>query len=160
MSRGASFVSDGERRYAERLWPLLREPHRTGARGRPPLVWPEGVVVARKVKGSNQPARGKRRGRHEHPGRLHPGTSPPDQRDIHACHLEAHHSALRRRCSAFRRRSNTYAKGGEGLRRAVEVQRGLHNWVRPHWAHQGRATPAMVAGVATRVLTIAEVLMS
>ena len=43
MSRGASFVSDGERRYAERLWPLLREPHRTGARGRPPLVWPEGV---------------------------------------------------------------------------------------------------------------------
>jgi hypothetical protein len=41
-------------------------------------------------------------------------------------------SALRRRCSAYRRRQNLYAKNTEGLQRAVTVQRLVHNWVRPH----------------------------
>jgi hypothetical protein len=34
---------------------------------------------------------------------------------------------LRRRCSAYRRRQNLYAKNTEGLQRAVTVQRLVHN---------------------------------
>ncbi len=46
---------------------------------------------------------------------------------------EAQNSALRRRASAYRRRQNFYAKRVEALQRVLEVQRLVHNWVRPHW---------------------------
>ena len=52
-------------------------------------------------------------------------TAISDQSDVHANHHEAN-SALRRRCSAYRRRQNRYAKNREGLHRAVTVQCFVH----------------------------------
>jgi len=56
---------------------------------------------------------------------------------------EAQNSALRRRASAYRRRQNLYAKRVEGLQRVLDVQRLIHNWVRPHWGLRKKITPAM-----------------
>ncbi|MBU6186896.1 MAG: hypothetical protein KGQ16_10895 [Cyanobacteria bacterium REEB444] len=55
----------------------------------------------------------------------HPYTGISDQSDVHANHHEAN-SALKRMCSAYRRRQNRYAKNREGLHRAVTVQRFVH----------------------------------
>ncbi len=38
-------------------------------------------------------------------------------------HNEAHNSAIRRKCSAYRRRQNLYARKVQGLNRAITIQR-------------------------------------
>jgi hypothetical protein len=65
---------------------------------------------------------------------------------------------LRRRASAYRRRQNLYAKHVEGLQRVLDVQRLIHNWVRPHWGLGRKLTPAMAMGYCQRPLSIAELL--
>ncbi|MEB3124964.1 MAG: IS1 family transposase, partial [Synechococcales bacterium] len=72
-------------------------------------------------------------------------------------HNEAN-SALRRRCSAYRRRQNRYAKNREGLQRAVTVQRLVHNWVRPHEGLGKHQTPARAIGLYHRRISILELL--
>ena len=66
---------------------------------------------------------------------------------------------MRRRATAYRRRQNHYAKKVEGLQRALNVQRLLHNWVRPHWRLGKKTTPAMAMGFIDRPLSIAEMLI-
>lgn len=63
----------------------------------------------------------------------HPYTAISASNEVHANHNEAHHAAMRRQCSAYRRRQNLYAKNQAGLQRVLDVQRLVHNWVRPHW---------------------------
>jgi light-regulated signal transduction histidine kinase (bacteriophytochrome) len=46
----------------------------------------------------------------------------------------------------YHRRQNHYAKIVEGLQRSLNVQRLIHNWVRPHWGLQKNQTPAMAMG--------------
>ena len=63
---------------------------------------------------------------------IHPYTimiSP--EAEIHGNHNEALNTAIRRKCSAYRRRQNLYAKKVEGLNRAITVQRLIPNWVIP-----------------------------
>ena len=67
-------------------------------------------------------------------------------------------SALRRRCSAYRRRQNLYAKNTEGLQRAVTVQRLVHNWVRPHVGLGKNKTPVTAIGLYHRPLSKLELL--
>ncbi|MBE9032066.1 IS1 family transposase, partial [filamentous cyanobacterium LEGE 11480] len=78
--------------------------------------------------------------------------------EIHANHCEAHNAAIRRRCSAFRRRQNLYAKTVVGLQRAITVQRLIHNWVRPHYSLN--TTPAVALGFVKRPLSLQEILLS
>ena len=52
---------------------------------------------------------------------------------------EAQNAALRRRCSAYRRRQDFYAKTRAELQSVLDV----HNWVRPHWDLGKQTTPAM-----------------
>ncbi len=40
---------------------------------------------------------------------------------------KAHSSAIRRKCCAYRRRQNLYAKKVQGLNRAITVQRLINN---------------------------------
>jgi hypothetical protein len=68
------------------------------------------------------------------------------------------HSALRRRCSAYRRRQNLYAKRVEGLQRVLDVQRLVHNWVRPHWGLAKGTTPAMAMKLCDRPVSMHELL--
>jgi hypothetical protein len=125
------WFTDGERRYGKELWKLASvylPSHLTSAAYPYRKVWREGLEGAIKIKGSQgQP-------RVEWLNVEHPWTALSALAEVHANHLEAFNSALRRRATAYRRRQNHYAKQVEGLQRALDVQRLMHNWVRPHWS--------------------------
>ncbi|MCA6605805.1 MAG: hypothetical protein IM533_15415 [Pseudanabaena sp. M007S1SP1A06QC] len=70
-------------------------------------VWRHGLEVAIKIKSSQ----GNRRVEWLKPE--HPYTAISDKSEVHANHNEANNSALSRRCSAYRRRQNLYAKNTE-----------------------------------------------
>jgi hypothetical protein len=161
----------GERRYGKELWKLasvyLKQsettpdyPYRK--------VWREGLEVAMKVKGSQG------KPHIEWLKQEHPFTAISPKSDVHANHNEAQNSSLRRRATAclvalfasgnptgahrYRRRQNHYAKVVEGLQRALNVQRLIHNWVRPHWGLGKGQTPAMAMGYLNRPVTMIELL--
>jgi hypothetical protein len=79
---------------------------------------------------------------------------------VHANHNEALNSSIRRRCSAYRRRQNHYAKTRSGLQRAITVQRLIYNWSRPHTSLGKGTTPAMAMRFAQRPITLYEILTS
>lgn len=147
--------TDGERRYAQQLWKIaschLKASEYSRAYGHR-KVWTQGLEVAMKIKGSQ----GNKRVEWVKPE--HPFTAISAKSDVHANHNEAHNSALRRRCSAYRRRQNFYAKRVEGLQRALTVQRLVHNWVRPHWGLGKKTTPAMALGLYHRPVKMEELL--
>lgn len=149
------WFTDGERRYGKALWALASvylkagEAHPDYQRRK---VWREGVEVAMKIKGSQ----GQRRV--EWVNTEHPFTAISPASDVHANHNEAQNSALRRRSSAYRRRQNLYAKRLEGLQRVLDVQRLVHNWVRPHWGLAKKTTPAMAMGLFDRPISMHELL--
>lgn len=115
-------------------------------------VWHYGLEVAIKIKCSQ----GHKRVEWVKPE--HPYTAISAKSDIHANHNEANNSALRRRCSAYRRRQNLYAKNPDGLQRAITVQRLVHNWVRPHVGLGKNTTPAMAIGLFHRPISMLELL--
>lgn len=115
-------------------------------------VWREGLEVAIKIKGSQG------RPRIEWVKAEHPLTAISDKSDVHANHNEAQNAALRRRSSAYRRRQNLYAKRVDGLQRVLDVQRLIHNFVKPHWGLGKDVTPAMALGYSLRPFSISELL--
>ena len=151
------WFTDGERRYGQQLWHLTSiyllqgEYHPDYGHRK---VWREGLEVAMKIKGSQ----GKRRV--EWVKVEHPFTAISPSQEVHANHNEAQNAALRRRCSAYRRRANLYAKKLWGLQRVLDLQRLVHNWVRPHWGLAKGVTPAMKMGFCSRPLTMLELLSS
>ncbi len=80
----------------------------------------------------------------------HPFTAISASSEVHANHNEAQNSALRRRCSAYRRRQNLDVKCVQGLQRVLDVQRVIHHWVRPHGGLAKGTTPAMGMGFCDR----------
>lgn len=149
------WFTDGERRYGKALWKLASvylkrgEAHPDYPRRK---VWRQGLEVAMKIKGSQ----GQRRVVWVYVE--HPFTAIGAASEVHANHNQAQNSALRRRCSAYRRRQNLYAKGVEALQRVLDVQRLIHNWVRPHWSLTKGTTPAMAIGFCDRPISIHELL--
>lgn len=147
--------TDGERRYGQELWKLdsvylhSEEYHQAYGRSK---VWREGLEVAMKIKGT-QGHRRVKWVKFEHP---FTAISSPSQ--VHANHNEAQNASLRRRCSAYRRRQNLYAKKLTGLQRVLDVQRLVHNWVRPHSGLPSCVTPAMAMGFCSRPVTMLELL--
>ena len=115
-------------------------------------VWREGLEVAMKIKGSQ----GRKRVKWVKPE--HPYTAISPKHEVRANHNEALNSSIRRRCSAYRRRTNTYAKKVEGLQRALDVLRLVHNWVRPHTSLGKGTTPAMALGLYHRPIQMEELL--
>lgn len=108
QSDEVTFFCDGERRYGNVLFDLCAQTLREGQRGRPPRVLPEGVKVRVKNKGAQKTQCGRKRPKYEAPQREHPQTKQElDSADLHANHVEAHNASVRRRNSAFRRRTNT-----------------------------------------------------
>ncbi len=151
------WFSDGERRYGKELWKLAsvrlnyeQVSHQYGHL----KVWREGLEVAIKIKGSQGNPRV------EWLKVEHPFTAISLASDVHANHNEALNSCIRRRCSAYRRRQNHYAKTVEGLQRAITVQQLIHNWMRPHDSLVQGTTPAMAIGFSKRPITMLEFLTS
>jgi transposase-like protein len=155
QSGEVTFLSDGERRYGNTLFDLCAEQFHNGQPGRPPKVLPKGVKVRLKNKGSQAAQNG--RPKYEAPHREHPETVQDLSDDqIHANHVEAQNAALRRRNSAFRRRTNTYAKCRKGLQRTLDVHQLIHNFVRRHWT-TGQV-PAVAMGILADALSLEDLL--
>ena len=114
---GIRWFTDGERRYGKELWELASiylkagECHPDYGHRK---VWRQGLEVAMKIKGSQ----GNRR--IEWVKVEHPFTAISPESEVHANHNEAQNAALRRRCSAYRRRQNLYAKTLSGSQRVLE----------------------------------------
>ena len=157
-AKSSTFIrwfTDGERRYGNALWKLATvrlkasEVHSDYGRRK---VWRQGLEVAMKIKSSQGHKRV------EWVKVEHPFTALSPVAEVHANHNEAQNSALRRRSSAYRRRQNLYAKRVEDLQRVLDVQRLVHNWVRPHWGLGSNRTPAMAMGYCSRPISVNEIL--
>ena len=151
-----ALITDGERRYGQVLFELCSELLRTGKRGRPPRTLPKGVQVRIKNKGSQTHKRGRQRPNYQAPCPEHPHTtSVMENAQIHANHLEAFNASLRRRCAAYRRKTNTYAKKKKRLQQRLDVYWILHNFVRVHFTTQH--VPAVALGIIEQGLSLAEI---
>jgi hypothetical protein len=152
-----TLVTDGERRYSLLLFEIGQEVFRSGRRGRPRHVLRRGVRIRLKNKGSQSHRRGRQRPKYEAPCSEHPDTpltlSNPD---IHANHVEAFNASLRRRNSAYRRKTNTYAKKKTGLQRTLDVFWVIHNFIRKHFTT--RRVPAVALGILKKGLSWEQVL--
>jgi hypothetical protein len=141
-----TLLTDGERRYGGLLFELCSQALRTGKRGRPKKTLPKGVKVRLKNKGSQRHRRGPKRPKYQAPYPEHPDTAQPvATTEIHANHLEAFHTSLRRRCAAYRRRTNMYAKHTGRLQERLDVYWIVHNFVRVHFTT--RQVPAVALGI-------------
>ncbi|MBN2257242.1 MAG: IS1 family transposase [Anaerolineaceae bacterium] len=153
-----SLFTDGERRYGNLLFEICSEVVHTGKPGRPKTTLKPGVKARVKNKGGQTHKKGRKRPKYQTPWAEHPKTTQAvEESMIHANHLEAFWSALRRKCSAFRRRTNTYAKSKGGLQRILHVYWGMHNFVRKHFTT--KAVPAVSLGVLERPLSVQELML-
>jgi hypothetical protein len=151
-----TLLTDGERRYGNLLFELCRQALRTGKRGRPKKTLPKGVKVRLKNKGSQRHKRGRKRPKYQAPYPEHPDTAQPlATTEMHANHLEAFHASLRRRCAAYRRRTNMYAKKTERLQERLDVYWIVHNFVRVHFTT--RQVPAVALGVLEESFSLQEI---
>jgi len=130
---------------------------KTGKRGRPRKTLKKGVKVRVKNKGSQKKKLGRKRKKYQAPQSEHPDTPQNiENTDIHANHVEGFNAALRRMCSAFRRKTNTYAKKVERLQERLNVIWIIHNFVRVHYTT--KEVPAVTLGVIEEGLTLEDVL--
>ena len=151
-----TLLTDGERRYGRLLCEIWSEVLRTGKRGRPQQSLRKGVKVRRKHKGSQRHQRGRKRPKSQAPYPEHPDTAPPSApTDMHGTHLEACNPSLRRRCAAYRRRTNAYAKNPTRLQERVDVYGIVHHFVRVPFTT--RQVPAVALGVLEYGLSLNEV---
>ena len=101
--------TDGERRYANMLFEICYDLIYTGHR--PRKTFKKGVKVRVKNKGSQAHKRGPKLPKYQQPKNEHPeNINDIEDKEIHANHTEAFNASLRRKCAAYRRRCNTYAK--------------------------------------------------
>jgi transposase-like protein/IS1 family transposase len=151
-TKSIQLFTDGEKRYSQLLFDICNEVLKTGKRGRPPKVLAKGLVVRLKNKSSKRrDAKGKLK-KVEKPKPEHPQTTNiVEESDVHANHVEAFNSSIRRYLSAFRRRTNTYAKSVVGLQRVLDIFWIVHNFVRVHFTT--RKVPAVALGIIKKGLT-------
>ena len=152
-----TLVTDGERRYSLLLFEICQELFRSGKRGRPRQVLRRGVRVRLKNKGAQSHRWGRKRPKYEAPCAEHPETSQDlPNAEIHANHVEALNASLRRRNSAYRRKTNTYAKKKTGLQRTLDIFWVVHNFIRKHFTTQ--QVPAVALGILKEGLSWEQVL--
>jgi hypothetical protein len=139
-----ALITDGERRYGNILFEICNEVVRSGKQGRPPKKLRKGVKVRIKNKGSQRSKN--KRDKYESPHPEHPGTLQNiDNKEVHANHVEAYNASLRRSNSAYRRKTNTYAKTVTGLQRTLAIQWIVHNFIRRHFST--KQVPAVSLGI-------------
>ncbi len=151
-SEDLTLLTDGERRYGNMLFEICWELIHNGKPGRPKKTLKKGVKVRIKNKGSQAHKKGPKRPKYQAPWEEHPQTEQPvEEKQIHANHAEAFFSALRRKCSPYRRKTNTYAKSTAGLQRLLDVYWVIHNFTRVHFTT--KEVPAVALGIIDRRLS-------
>jgi len=147
QTKDITLLTDGERRYGNILFDICHEIIKTSLPGRPKKTLPEGVKVRLKNKGSRSHVPGRKRKKYEAPQKEHPDTIQDiNQEEIHANHLEGQNAATRRKLSAYRRKTNTYAKSKPGLQRVLNLYWVVHNFIRIHF------TTKVVPAVGVNIL--------
>jgi len=150
-----TLLTDGERRYGKILFEICHELLLTGKPGRPPKTLKKGVTVRVKNKGSQSHKKGRKKPKYQTTCQQHPETSNNiSDKETHANHVEAQNSALRRKCSPYRRKTNTYAKSETGLQRILNVYWVIHNFCRVHFTT--KKVPAVSIGVIEQGLSLNE----
>ena len=140
-----NLFTDGERRYGNLLFDICHQVISNGSVGRPAKKLLKGVRVRLKNKGAKKKS-GRRRKKYQAPVPEHPETEHVvNDKDIHANHVEAFNASLRRRNSAFRRKTNTYAKSRNNLQRTLDLYWLVHNFVRAHFTT--KIVPAVKLGI-------------
>ena len=153
---------DGFASYVTAARTLLRVPERTGRRGRPRLVWPEGFALTQVVKAGMQRGEGIVR-------RIVVGTEAIVAAALAASHggtvintayIERLNATLRAHLAPLVRRRRTPAHGTALVESGLSLLRLAYNYCWTHESLRLRAigtghrwverTPAMVAGVADR----------
>jgi hypothetical protein len=158
QTKDLTLITDGERRYGNLLFEICHEVFRSGRPGRPPKVLRDGIRIRIKNKGDQSHKRGRKRPKYETPHREHPHTVQNIQNtEIHANHSEAFNASLRRRCSAYRRKTNTYAKDKASLQRVLNGFWIVHNFIRTHFTT--KQVPAVALGVIENGLSWGQILM-
>jgi len=153
-----SLITDGERRYGNILFEICSELIKTGKPGRPKKTLPKGVKVRIKNKGSQSSKKGPKREKYQSPCQEHPDTTQDiEEKDIHANHVEGFNASIRRKCSTYRRKTNTYAKTTKGLQRVLDVYWIAHNFVRKHFTT--KLVPAVALGIIEKGLSLMEIFM-
>jgi len=161
---------DGFASYVTAAHALLRVPERTGRRGRPRLVWPQGFALTQVVKAGL--ARGEGIAR-----RVVVGTEATVAAALAASHggatintayVERLNATLRERLAPLVRRRRTPAQGTALVESGLHLLRLTYNWCWSHESLRLRAvgtgqrwmerTPAMAAGLADRPYGLGEVL--
>lgn len=139
-----TLFTDGERRYSKMLFDICYELIYTGRRPRKTLK--KGVKVRLKNKGSRTHKPGPKPKKYQQPRPEHPETiNDIENSDIHANHVEAFNAALRRKCAAYRRKTNTYAKKKERLQQRLDLIWIKHNFVDKHFTT--KKVPAVDIGI-------------
>jgi transposase-like protein len=158
QTESVTLVTDGERRYGKILFEICHEVIRDRRRGRPPKVLRQGIKVRLKNKGNQARKNGRRRPKYEAPHPEHPHTHQDvTDADIHANHVEGLNASIRRRHSAYRRKTNTYAKTKTGLQRTLDMLWILHHFIRTHWTT--KQIPAVALGIVDKGLSWEQILM-
>ncbi len=146
--------TDGERRYANLLFEICYELIYTGRRTRE--TFKKGVKVRVKNKGSQAHKRGPKRPKYQQPKNEHPdNTGDINNSDIHANHVEAFNASLRRKCSAYRRRTNTYAKEQVRLQQRLDLQWVRHNFIERHFTT--KKIPAVALNIVENGFTFEQI---
>lgn len=152
-----TLLTDGETRYGSILFDLCNETVNTGKPGRPPRTLKKEVKVRMKIKGSQNNKRGRKKPKYVSPQPEHPDTKQTvKDKDTHANHVEAYNASLRRKNSAYRRRTNTYAKGKGPLQRTLDLQWVVHNFINKHFTT--KVVPAVCIGILAEGLSWVDVL--
>jgi len=124
--------TDGERRYSNTLFEICFELIYTGHR--PKKTFEKGVQVRLKNKGERKHKPGPKPKKYVQPKPEHPETiNDIENSDIHANHTEAFNASLRRKCAAYRRKTNTYAKNTDRLQQRLDLIWIKHNFVDKHF---------------------------
>jgi len=146
--------TDGERRYANLLFEICNKLIYTGHR--PRKTFKKGVKVCVKNKGSQAHKRGPKRPKYQQPKNEHPdNTGDINNSDIHANHVEAFNASLRRKCSAYRRRTNTYAKEQVRLQQRLDLQWVRHNFIERHFTT--KKIPAVALNIVENGFTFEQI---
>jgi hypothetical protein len=158
QTQDITLLTDGERRYGNLLFELCAEIIKSELPGRPKKTLPKGIKIRLKNKGSQSHKRGPKRKKYVSPKPEHPETTQNIKSSaIHANHLEATHSSLRRRDSTYRRKTNTYAKNRSGLQRTLDLFWVNHNFIREHFTTE--KVPAVALNILEKPITWNDVLM-
>ncbi len=152
-----TLLTDGERRYGKILFEICHELLLTGKPGRPRKTLKKGITVRVKNKGSQAHKKGRKKPKCQTTCPQHPETpNNISDKETHANHVEAHNAVMRRKCSPYRRKTNTYAKSDTGLQRILDVYWVVYNFYRTHFTT--KEVPAVSLGIIESGLSPEELL--